>query len=133
MADQDLGELFPARVGHRWGLDSRRNGESRVARRRRRWPPSLREARPSFSLPTEPGRREGGSETSTRRVPALNPFDLSGKVAIVTGGNGGIGLGIAKGLGDSGASVAIVGRNAEKSRAAAASLGQEALPVSADV
>ena len=30
------------------------------------------------------------------------PFDLSGKVAIVTGGNGGIGLGMARGLADAG-------------------------------
>ena len=42
-------------------------------------------------------------------------FDLSGKVALVTGGNGGIGLAMARGLGLAGASVIIVGRNAEKS------------------
>jgi 2-deoxy-D-gluconate 3-dehydrogenase len=46
-------------------------------------------------------------------------FDLSGRVAIVTGGNGGIGLGIARGLAAAGAKVAIVGRNPEKSIAAA--------------
>lgn len=34
-------------------------------------------------------------------------FDLTGKVAIVTGGNGGIGLGIAAGLGQAGSSVGI--------------------------
>ena len=45
-------------------------------------------------------------------------FDLSGKVAIVTGGNGGIGLGMARGLGGAGARVIIAARNAEKSRAA---------------
>jgi 2-dehydro-3-deoxy-D-gluconate 5-dehydrogenase len=42
-------------------------------------------------------------------------FDLGGKVALVTGGNGGIGFGIAQGLGRAGATVLIVGRNAEKS------------------
>jgi 2-deoxy-D-gluconate 3-dehydrogenase len=42
-------------------------------------------------------------------------FDLHGKVAIVTGGNGGIGLGIARGLAQAGADVAVVGRNEEKS------------------
>jgi 2-deoxy-D-gluconate 3-dehydrogenase len=64
-------------------------------------------------------------------------FDLTGRVAIVTGGNGGIGLGIARGLASVGARVAIVGRNAEKSAAAAALLshdtGVECLPITADV
>ena len=46
-------------------------------------------------------------------------FDLKGKVALVTGGNGGIGLGIARGLAAAGASVAIVGRNRKKTAAAA--------------
>ena len=45
----------------------------------------------------------------------MNLFDLSGKVAIVTGGNGGIGLGIGLGLAQAGARVAIVGRNTAKS------------------
>lgn len=49
-------------------------------------------------------------------------FDLSGKVAIVTGGNGGIGLGIARGLANAGAAVAIVGRDGAKSDAAVAEL-----------
>ncbi|GHF48845.1 SDR family NAD(P)-dependent oxidoreductase [Seohaeicola zhoushanensis] len=43
-----------------------------------------------------------------------NPFDLSGKVALVTGGNGGIGLGMAEAMAAAGASVAIWGTNAEK-------------------
>ncbi|MDX1375486.1 MAG: glucose 1-dehydrogenase [Burkholderiales bacterium] len=45
-------------------------------------------------------------------------FDLKGRVAIVTGGNGGIGLGMAKGLAAAGASVVVAGRNQEKSAAA---------------
>ena len=43
-----------------------------------------------------------------------NKFDITGKVAIVTGGNGGLGLGMAKGLALAGAKVAIAGRNQEK-------------------
>lgn len=49
-------------------------------------------------------------------------FDLSGKVAVVTGGNGGIGRGIALGLAGAGASIAILGRNAEKNQAVLAEL-----------
>jgi 2-deoxy-D-gluconate 3-dehydrogenase len=52
-------------------------------------------------------------------------FDLSGKVAVVTGGNGGIGFGIAKGLAAAGASIAIVGRNQAKTLDAAAQLAFE--------
>ena len=52
----------------------------------------------------------------------LDSFDLSGKVAVITGGNGGLGLGIAKGLAKAGASVAIVGRNEDKLAAASKEL-----------
>src|SRR5262245_20464073 len=54
-----------------------------------------------------------------------NPFKLTGKAALVTGGNGGIGLGIARGLAQAGARVAIIARNAEKSHAAAKALAEE--------
>jgi len=63
-------------------------------------------------------------------------FDLTGRVAIVTGGNGGIGLGIARGLGEAGAAVAIVGRDAGKSDAAVAELreaGADAAAFTADL
>jgi NAD(P)-dependent dehydrogenase (short-subunit alcohol dehydrogenase family) len=49
-------------------------------------------------------------------------FDLSGRVAVITGGNGGIGLGIAQALATAGCNVSIWGRNAEKNKAAAASM-----------
>jgi 2-dehydro-3-deoxy-D-gluconate 5-dehydrogenase len=49
-------------------------------------------------------------------------FDLKGKVALVTGGNGGIGLGMAQGMASLGASIAIAGRNADKAGPALASL-----------
>jgi 2-dehydro-3-deoxy-D-gluconate 5-dehydrogenase len=63
-------------------------------------------------------------------------FDLSSKVAIVTGGNGGIGLGIARGLADVGADIAVVGRNEAKSNTAVADLksrGVKAIAVATDV
>lgn len=50
------------------------------------------------------------------------PFDLSGKVSLITGGNGGIGLGFAKGLASAGADVAIWGTNPKKNEAAVAEL-----------
>jgi 2-deoxy-D-gluconate 3-dehydrogenase len=64
------------------------------------------------------------------------PFDLKGRVAIVTGGNGGIGLGITRGLADAGADIAVVGRNEDKSNIAAADLrarGVKAIAVTTDV
>ena len=63
-------------------------------------------------------------------------FDLGGRVAIVTGGNGGIGLVLARGLADAGANIAVVGRNETKSKAAVndlAARGVKAASVVADV
>jgi len=52
----------------------------------------------------------------------MKEFDLRGKVAVVTGGNGGIGFGMARGLARAGANIAVVGRNQEKSAAAVQTL-----------
>jgi 2-dehydro-3-deoxy-D-gluconate 5-dehydrogenase len=61
----------------------------------------------------------------------LAAFDLKGRVAVVTGGNGGIGLGMARGLAAAGAKVVIAGRNAKKSAAAAKEIG--GIAIEADV
>ena len=52
-------------------------------------------------------------------------FKLDGKVALVTGGNGGIGLGMARGLAQAGATVVIAGRNQAKSQQAVAGLREQ--------
>ncbi|MCZ6647219.1 MAG: glucose 1-dehydrogenase [SAR324 cluster bacterium] len=65
----------------------------------------------------------------------MNLFDLSGKVAIVTGGNGGIGLGVARGLAGAGAAVVVAARNEAKSAAAVQELqeaGGKAIAITVD-
>ena len=61
----------------------------------------------------------------------MQRFNLKGKVALVTGGNGGIGQGIARGLIECGASVVIAGRNEDKNKVAVAELSKIGSPVSA--
>ncbi|MCJ7757576.1 MAG: glucose 1-dehydrogenase [Gillisia sp.] len=58
-------------------------------------------------------------------------FDLSGKVAVITGGNGGIGRSIAIGLAEAGASIAIFGRNEEKNRNTLSDLKKIGIPAMA--
>ena len=67
---------------------------------------------------------------------AYQPFDLTGKVALVTGGNSGIGLGMARALAEAGADVAIWGTNAAKNAAARTALagtGRRILALECDV
>ena len=67
---------------------------------------------------------------------AQNPFDLTGKVAVVTGGNGGLGLGIAMGLAGAGANIVVAARSVEKTAQALEdirSLGVEAHGITVDV
>ena len=60
-----------------------------------------------------------------------HPFDLSGHVALVTGGNSGIGLGMADGLARAGAAVCIWGTNEEKNASAQLQLAQHGTKVAA--
>ena len=67
---------------------------------------------------------------------AFTPFDLTGKKALVTGGNSGIGLGFADGLAQAGADVCIWGTNAEKNARAEEQLakhGTKVLALQCDV
>ena len=63
----------------------------------------------------------------------MTMFDLRGKVAVVTGGNGGIGLGMARGLASAGASLVLSGRNTAKGEQAARELGGGTVFVRSDV
>ncbi len=66
----------------------------------------------------------------------LKQFDLSGRVAVVTGGNGGIGLGMAKGMANAGATVVVAGRDAAKNQSAVKELqglGAKASAIPVDV
>jgi NAD(P)-dependent dehydrogenase (short-subunit alcohol dehydrogenase family) len=65
-----------------------------------------------------------------------NLFDLTGRVAVVTGGNGGIGLGMAEALAAAGCAISVWGRNEAKNRDAVArlsSLGARAEAQAVDV
>lgn len=59
----------------------------------------------------------------------MKPFDLSGRVALVTGGGSGLGLAIARGLAEAGASVTINGRNRDKLAAAVKALASDGIDV----
>ena len=60
-------------------------------------------------------------------------FDLSGRVAVVTGGNGGIGLGMAQGLAAAGANIVVAARDAGKAETAVAAFGRKSSFIAFDV
>jgi 2-deoxy-D-gluconate 3-dehydrogenase len=67
---------------------------------------------------------------------ASSPFDLTGRVAIVTGGGGGLGAAQSMGLAQAGASVALIGRHIEKCTRVAEQIGEaggQAFPITADI
>jgi 2-deoxy-D-gluconate 3-dehydrogenase len=66
----------------------------------------------------------------------MRNFDLSGRVAIVTGGNGGIGLGMALGLAEAGAAIVVAGRQEQKNAEAVKQLekaGAKAIGIDVDI
>jgi NAD(P)-dependent dehydrogenase (short-subunit alcohol dehydrogenase family) len=63
----------------------------------------------------------------------LASFRLDGRVALVTGGTGGIGLPLSKALAAAGAHVAVAGRTLERARAAAGVVSEQALGIACDV
>jgi NAD(P)-dependent dehydrogenase (short-subunit alcohol dehydrogenase family) len=76
------------------------------------------------------GTQEGNGDV------AYSPFDLTGTVALVTGGNSGIGLGMALAMAQAGADIAVWGTNAAKNKAAVATLeatGRTVLALECDV
>src|SRR5688500_3754704 len=86
-------------------------------------PPSA--ARRCGSRPVSPRRRGRWARAPSKAtfpLMAYAPFDLSGHVALVTGGNSGIGLGMAEALAQAGADVAVWGTNEAKNADAAALL-----------
>src|SRR5215469_15412491 len=117
-------------------------GHSRSSRASRRFSRQRRTSRaPGFSGP--PGGRSfqraldsaimARNSSGSLRGFLVTTFDLDGRVAVVTGGNGGIGLGMAKGLVSAGASVVIAARDAGKAEAAMAELGGRTAFIPLDV
>src|SRR5258706_15806568 len=100
----------------------------RRARRRRSSTPSSTGWR---CRPGHPPMKARMPETETTMNPVLKLFDLSGRIALVTGSSAGIGLALAHGLAGAGATVVLNGRNDAKLQQAAAKLRDEGATVHA--
>src|SRR5579872_6265790 len=70
--------------------------------------------------------------TATKAAPAVQSKRFEGKVAVVTGGNSGIGLAAARAYAQEGAQVAIIGRNDKTLQEAAKEVGENTLAIRAD-
>ncbi len=79
------------------------------------------------------GAKQFASEGEGGRLAIYSPLDLSGKAAVITGGNGGIGLGMAEALAMAGADLVLFGRNAQKNEAAEEKLRAHGTRVSARI
>ncbi len=76
----------------------------------------------------------GGTDNfNTNKFKGNGKMKLAGKIAVVTGGNSGIGLGIARRLADEGAKGIIIGRNQKTLADASKKLGGAFLPIQCDV
>ena len=134
LADEPTGELDSVNARSIFGLFKEMTGtKGSPCSRPPTTPPCYRWPTLSRSFATESSWRERcwANATGVEMV-----FDLKGKVALVTGGNGGIGLGIAGGLAAAGADVVLAARNEAKTEAAVAELarrGARAIGVAVDV
>ena len=92
---------------------------------------------PAQSSDSASGSRALAAQRALRHQCPMELFNLSGRVAVITGGNGGLGLGMARGLIKAGANVAIWARNEDKNAAALRELQSigvaEAIAIQCDV
>jgi gluconate 5-dehydrogenase len=119
----------PIRAKDRPERELRPLGGQRAKQSRERGGPIRAKGRPERELRPLGGQRSGEA-TSVGAVRVVHPFDLSGRLALVTGGGSGLGLAIASGLASAGARVVINGRNQAKLDAAMESLAEAGHAVS---